>query len=254
MSLPLLLLVTLLTQTETNAPPATSAPPAQTAPLQTSSAIPGLKEVAPGILEYRGIRLDKKHQSISFPAVVNQRQDLIEYALVNSKGKTHESLLSTDLMPHDIHLAMILIGYKEDPQQNNREQVPPTAIDTSYLQSAPKLKGPPVHITISWTADGKKKEAALEDWILNLQAKKPMTPGDWTYNGSMIEEGNFLADQELSIIAVITDPTALINNPRPGYDNDEIWQIREDIVPPLNTPVEVTISLSAAPSVPVPPT
>ena len=71
-----------------------------------------------------------------------------------------------------------------------------------------------------------------------------MTPGPWTYNGSRVEDGAFVADQELSIVAVITDPTALVNNPREGYDNDQIWQIQEKAVPPIDTPVEISITLA----------
>lgn len=241
MPLPLFLFMTLVAQAETNAPSADATP--ATPPVQASAAIPDLKEVAPGILEYHGVRLDKKNQRISFPAVVNQREGLIEYALVNVKGKTHESLFSTKLMPRDIHLGMILIGYKEDASANSKEHVPPTAIDSAYLQSAPRLKGPDVSLTVSWTIAGQKKEVPIEDCILNLQTNKPMAPGAWTYNGSMIEDGAFLADQELSIFAVITDPTTLVNNPRPGYDNDEIWQLRPEVVPALDTPVEINITL-----------
>jgi hypothetical protein len=71
-----------------------------------------------------------------------------------------------------------------------------------------------------------------------------MTSSPWTYNGSMVQDGVFLADQELSIVAVITDPTALVNNPRDGYDNDEIWQVQDKVVPPLDTPVEISIALA----------
>lgn len=203
-----------------------------------------MREVAPGILEYNGVRLDKKNHRISFPATVNQRQGLIEYLLVNEKGKIHESLLATKVLPRDIHLALLLIGLKETANPN--EPLPPTAIDTPYLQSAPKLKGTPVLLSVAWTQDGKRREAAAEEWIFNLQTNRPMTPGPWTYNGSLVRDGVFLADQELSIMAVITDPTALVNNPREGYDNDEIWQAREKRVPPLDTPVEVTITLAGS--------
>jgi hypothetical protein len=60
----------------------------------------------------------------------------------------------------------------------------------------------------------------------------------------MVQDGVFLADEESSIVAVITDPTALVNNPREGYDNDEIWQIQEKAVPPMDTPVEISITLA----------
>jgi len=205
---------------------------------------PVLREIAPGILEYNGIRLDKKSRRISFPATVNQRVGFIEYLLVNEKGKVHESLLATKVPPHDIHVAMLLIGLKEDANANSGEAVPPSAIDSSYLHSAPKLKGTPVQLTVAWTEDGKRKEVSADQWIFNLQTNRPMIPGTWTYNGSLMEDGVFLADQEFSLVAVITDPTALVNNPREGYDNDEIWQVQEKAVPPLDTPVEISITLA----------
>jgi hypothetical protein len=232
-----LLLLAMLAQT-TNPPTPAVPPPAQ------SSAIPALREVAPGVLEYNGVRLDKKNHRISFPATVNQRVGLIEYLLVNEKGKTHESLFETKVLPHDIHLALLLIGLKEDAKENPTETPPPQAIDSAYLHSAPKLKGAPVSISVVWTDQGKKTEIAAEDWVLNLETNHPMTRGLWTYNGSFIENGVFLADEELSIVAVVTDPTALVNNPRQGYDDDEIWQARDEVVPPLDTPVEIIITLA----------
>jgi hypothetical protein len=205
---------------------------------------PVLREVAPGIFEYNGVRLDKKNHRISFPAAVNQRVGLIEYLLVNEKGKVHESLLATKVLPHDIHVAMLLIGLKENTNANSRDAVPPSAIDSSYLHSAPKLKGTPVQLSVAWTQDGKRKEVPAEEWVLNLQTHHSMIAGPWTYIGSLVEDGVFLADQEFSLVAVITDPTALVNNPREGYDNDEIWQVQEKAVPPLDTPVEVSITLA----------
>ncbi len=216
-------------------------PAAQPAP--QVSAAPVMREVAPGMLEYNGVLLDKKDHWISFPATVNQREGLIEYLLVNEKGKVHESLFATKVLPRDIHLALLLIGLKADAGTNAKEPVPPMAIDSAYLQSTPKLKGTPVLISVSWTEAGKRKEVPAEDWIFNLQTKRPMSTGSWIYNGSLVQDGVFLADQELSIVAVITDPTALVNNPRAGYDNDEIWQVQDKAVPPLDTPVDINIIL-----------
>jgi hypothetical protein len=224
----------------TNATPVPAVPPA---PESATNAV-GLREVAPGILEYHGVRLDKKNRRISFDGTVNQHTGLVEYILVNEKGKVHESLLATKVIPHDIHLALLLIGLKEDKKSNANEPLPPTAIDSAYLQAAPKIKGAPVRLSVSWTQDGKKQEVPVENWIFNLHTNQIMLPGPWTYNGSRVEDGAFVADQELSIVAVITDPTALVNNPREGYDNDQIWQIQEKAVPPIDTPVEISITLA----------
>jgi hypothetical protein len=242
--LTLFLAATLLAQSTNAGPPA--APP--TTPESATNAAP-LREIAPGILDYHGVRLDKKNHRISFDATINQREGLIEYLLVNDKGKVHESLLATKIAPHDIHLALLLIGLQENKKSNINEPLPPSAIDSAYLHEAPKIKGTPVRISVAWQQDGKQQQAAAENWIFNLHTNKLMNPGPWTYNGSLVEDGQFLADQELSIVAVITDPTALANNPREGYDDDQIWQIQDKVVPAMDTPVEVTITLdNAAPA------
>jgi len=139
---------------------------------------------------------------------------------------------------------MLLIGLKQDAEANAKATAPPPTLNPTYLQSEPKMNGPAVQLSVAWTQEGKRKEVPVEDWILNLETNHPMTNGPWTYNGSMIQDGVFLADQEFSIVSVVTDPTALVNNPRKGYDNNGIWQIRDDVVPPLDTPVEISITLT----------
>jgi hypothetical protein len=230
---------------QTTPPTPASPPPPPTLP---HGPVPDLREIAPGILEYHGVRLDQKNRRISFPGEVNQRDGLIEYVVVNEKGKTHESLISTKIAPRDIHLALLLIGLDPKSLPQSLDDVPPDAIDSAYLHAAPKMKGDDVRISVTWTANGKLNQTPLEDWVFNLQTRQPMTEGVWTYNGSMIEDGAFLADEDLSIVSVITDPTALANNPRDGYDNDQIWQVRGEKVPPLKTPVEVSITLADSPN------
>ena len=41
----------------------------------------------------------------------------------------------------------------------------------------------------------------------------------------------------------LPDPDALINNPRPGRENDKIWQVSNANVPRVGTPVTITIHL-----------
>jgi hypothetical protein len=44
-------------------------------------------------------------------------------------------------------------------------------------------------------------------------------------------------------VSLITDPFALVNNPRPGRDNDDLCEVDSKAVPALDTPVEVHITL-----------
>ena len=68
-----------------------------------------IREVSPGIYQLGEVRIDKAQRTISFRARLNLDQGPMEYFLVTSWGKTHESILKTDTEPFRIHLAMLLI-------------------------------------------------------------------------------------------------------------------------------------------------
>jgi hypothetical protein len=199
---------------------------------------PPLKEISPGIFELGKVRLDQKRRCISFPAALNMNEALVEYLLVTSNGKTHESLLKTDAEPYHIHTAMLLLGAKGS--QNNA------------FPDDPKkpIPGDKVRIEFSWVEKAEKKTFRGEDWIVDQTTKERTSPGEWIYAGSRFEEGVFRAQQEGSIISLIEDPDALINNPRPGRDNDDNWRVHSAGLPPLNCAVEVTIYLQAEKTVP----
>jgi hypothetical protein len=68
-----------------------------------------IREISPGIFEMGDVRIDKARRTVSFPARLNLDRGPMEYLLVTSWGKTHESILKTDTEPFRIHLAMILL-------------------------------------------------------------------------------------------------------------------------------------------------
>jgi hypothetical protein len=192
-------------------------------------------------IDYNGITVDKAAHSVTFPAEINQTAGLLEYFLVNRKGKTHESLLSTAIEPYDLQVAMLLLGIKPAAASNSQ---PPGQITREYLSTAPQLTGGKVSITISWPGH----RIAAENLIWNLEKNAVMTPGPWTYNGSEMYDGKFLAQIDGSITALVRDSAALMNNPRPGNDDDQIWEPYTKDVPPKGTAVDVTVKLMDNPS------
>ncbi|HUR45018.1 MAG TPA: YdjY domain-containing protein [Candidatus Saccharimonadales bacterium] len=188
-----------------------------------------LKTIAPGIYQIGKVRLDQKKRCVSFPAVINMNQALVEYLVVSANGKTHESLLKTTAEPYHIHTAMLLLGAKGTQgrpfPEDKRKAIP----------------GDAVKIEVSWDEQGKRKTCQAEDLIVDQTTKRSVSAGDWTYVGSNVEEGVFRAQQEGSIISLIEDPDALVNNPRPGRDNDDNWRIKSEGLPPLDSEVEVTL-------------
>jgi hypothetical protein len=187
-------------------------------------------------VEYNGIHIDKASHSVTFPAEINMKSGPLEYLLVNRKGKTHESLLSTDIEPYDLQVAMLLLGIKPAAAANSQ---PPGQITREYLSTAPELVGEKISITLAWPGH----RVAVENLIWDLDTNAVMTPGPWTYNGSEMYDGKFLAQIDGSMAALVRDSGALMNNPRPGNDDDQIWEPYTKDVPPVGTAVDVTLKL-----------
>lgn len=217
-------------------------------------AVPNIREVAPGQYEIGLVHLDQKARSLTFPGALNLNEGLMEYLIVTPEGSTHESLLVTDARPTDLQFAMLLLGAKgSGASERGALDAPPPQIDSKYLKTAPRLKGDGVAIRVTWKAGQEEKTVPAEDWLTNEKTKKSVERGPWVYNGSMFNNGHFLAQVEGAIAALVTNPAALINNPRKGSDDDQIWSVNEKAVPPVKTPVQITIQLTSAPADPVSP-
>ncbi len=181
------------------------------------------------------VQLDKNRRTVTFPCEVNMTEGVVEYALVHRTGKVHESVLKTDVDPAQIHLACLLLTPGHSPE-GPRETIAP-----------PDLTGPRIRIWAQWTVLGVEKQVALEDLVSNTLTRSRMSRGPWVYNGSRVVEGTFLAARDGSIVAIIADPDALVNNPRPGRDDDEIWTVNRALVAPVGTQVQVTFALADHP-------
>ena len=64
---------------------------------------------------------------------------------------------------------------------------------------------------------------------------------NWKYTGSYILAGAFQASLQGSIAAIYHDPAALIDHDAEKGANDEIWFVKEEVIPKAGTPVTVTI-------------
>ena len=191
-----------------------------------------LKQIRPGIFELGQVRFDKDKRTVSFPASLNMREGNIEYVVVTATGKTHESLLRTTAEPYHLQLAFLLLGAK--------------GAGTNALPEDPTrpLPGEKVEIEFSWDAGGRTNSFRAEEFVRDRKANGPARRGNWIYTGSRLREDGFAAQLDGSIVSLITDADALINNPRPGREDDDNWLVRTNNLPPLHAPVEVTIRLA----------
>lgn len=194
---------------------------------------PVVQKIGPGLFALGEVRLNKSAKSISFPAVVNMNKGMLEYILVRNGGKTHESLFRTSVDPLQVHYAMLLIGAEGTDQPLARQG------DTETP------KGNPVEIAVSYLKEGKMTSYRPESWVSKKLDDKMVDAGSlqWVFTGSMTSNGRFMAQAEGSIIAIFRDPSALFDNASPGGESDRIWFVNESAVPPVGTPVTLTINL-----------
>src|SRR5688572_23652331 len=156
-----------------------------------------IKELPGGRLQIGLVTLDPKEKSLSFPAAVNIRTGLVEYAVVTTNGKVHESIFKTEAEPFHIHTAMLLLGARLE-----------TNIDaTAFFDPKREIPGPKLKIDV--IIPGPHSRTNLIDrFVRNAQDKTPRENQIpfWIYNGSRFSDGTFLAQREGSIISLIADP------------------------------------------------
>ena len=201
-----------------------------------------LKEVKPGIFQFGEIKINKRQRTIRFPAVINLRQGPMEYFLVSSWGKVHESILRTDTEPYRIHVAMLLLGAKGAGTNEDDTLEIPGGIISHPLSTRPP--GDAVTLDVEWLSKGKVTRKHAGELIFNHKNHSSLRKGDWVYNGSLMAGTSFLAQREGSIVSLVTDPEALINNAAPGHDEDTIWTPNTNSLPSATDSVEVIIKLT----------
>lgn len=192
-----------------------------------------ITETGAGRYRIGSVHLDATGRVITLPARLNMRDGVVEYALVTEGGKRHESLLTTDTAPEHIQVARLLLG-----------------------SSGAATGGcpPAVEVRIQWALDGAPVDHALEELlVLRKEApdqtarRTPMPGGPWTYQGSQFDPTGFAATREGSIIAVIRDEAALVDNPREDGLDDACHEPATGRLPPPDTPVRVLLKFPPVP-------
>lgn len=204
------------------------------------------------------IRFDVAKRTIRFPASVNMNEGAIEFALVGTQGKTHESIFATDIRPIHLRAVMSLLNVEPTPAEKTGNPEPKKAPAPSF-----------VDVEVSWASQTEEGKAAAADatkaQTVSLRkcvaemhferpsptsdekvTLKPLPKGSWEYTGSRVDDLGFEAERELDFIAVQKRLSALFNLPYPNTDRDDLWQANGKVLPAIGTPVTITIRLPQA--------
>lgn len=196
--------------------------------------LPSIEKLGNGEFRIGEIVINKATRSVSFPAQVNMDKGLLEYLLVYRTGKTHESLLRTDISAYNLQIAFMLLGFEGTDKP----------IAGQGAKETPR--GEAVTVALQ-TASG--ESFAVEKWLINKTGETvtDIERMNWVFAGSYVYQGVFMAQSTGSMIAIWHDPVAMIDNASPGGESNRIWYVKQGTVPTVGTPVRVVIK-SAKPS------
>lgn len=195
-----------------------------------------IRQTGSNTLAIGHVELDKLRRTVSIPAKVRIRNEVVEYALVTEEGKGYESIFTTEAKPSDIHVACLLLGAGS------------VALTGAVGQSVVVPETNSVQVDVTWCTNGQIMHLPLSACVqLTSGRADPSAPSmhfqRWIYNGSLVTSNGFAAQREGSIVSLIRDPVALINNPEADRDNDDIHFANSNLLPPQGTLVSLILTL-----------
>ena len=160
---------------------------------------------------------------------------MIEVFACTPSGKTHETVITCECVPSNLHAALLLIGLKNGkPVSWQQKKRPPT--------------GDPVKISVRWTEDGKERTVRAEDLLYNVKTKRAMKRQYWVFSGSIMDansEKPYIADLAGNLVTTYNDAATVIDNPTEAGVDDDMLEVNGKICPKPGT--KVTLILEPAP-------
>lgn len=170
------------------------------------------------------IKIDLSEKSIIIPAFVNMNSGLIEVVLCRPEGKTHESLLKTNVTPLEFQTALLLLGL--DPVNELPDSLVVADPLSPYLSI--ETPGDSVWVFLEAEINNQLIRNSVEHFILDQRTMKPLPQRTWLFRGAVTHRsGHVIIDSDVTMIATYHDPIALMElNDADKYD-DELFYVNE---------------------------
>jgi hypothetical protein len=104
--------------------------------------------------------------------------------------------------------------------------------------------GDPLRVQVGYLAGDTPRVEPIEAWLRGVETQLPPGSLPWVFAGSRtLEDGEFAADDEGTVLCVVDFDTALITvGALHSADNEELWlEANTDAIPPVGTPVVIEI-------------
>lgn len=208
----------------------------------------------------QGIRMDFKKKTLAIDVEAGRPTDPIEFLLITPRGKDHEAVLVTEIVPSVLNGALLALGLKPGTNATT-EDLDPQPTEEEIRAGKPWFRvipptGMKVWMTISWKTDGEggkpvEHECAIEDWLLDMTTERPVEDASFVYLGGRMgplnrgEPDVFLCDYAGNVFSVIyRDPANhLVTMSHERASDDQVWWLTRR-VPEPGTKAELTLHLT----------
>lgn len=209
----------------------------------TATTKPMVKHLENGNYQIGKITFNKITRTINMPARINlvNPDTLIEYLIVHLNGeKTHESLLTSEVDPTHLNIALKLLSYQES-QELFRTFNEDGSLSAKYHEVSDEIKkSARFEIHVTWKDKEEEKTHPITHWLHHRDNKQKMPDTPWVYNGSYVHNKKFKAKLTGSMFTIFPDLGAIANYPGDDREDDQLW------TPAPNLPAErsdVTVTL-----------
>ncbi len=196
----------------------------------------------------QGVTLYLQEKRVEVDARVCIRRGLIELFACSEGGKDHESAVVLKCKPQSLHLALVLLGLKDERESGGGGE--------EQVGDAAPPKGDRVIVYLEWTdKDGKTVRHRAEELIKDSRTNTPMPPVGFAFRGSeFVAEQDpdtrkptgrqiYLANRVRTVIATYHDPTSILDNPLKTGGDDTIYYSNEDLLPETGTPAKLIVQV-----------
>jgi len=190
---------------------------------------------------FGNVRYYPAQHKIEFNGEINMRDsqgEPMELFACAPGGKTHEAVAAADIVPSDLHAALLEAGLMTYPYPNR------VAADRQDLLGSRAI------VWMVWTENGTQKRLCAEETLLDTRLNRPMGWWGWAFVGQYEivtdkETGQkmrvYQPDSEKSLITNYHTPNSVLDNPRSQGAFDADYLGNTPVIPELKTKVTIVI-------------
>lgn len=201
-------------------------------------------EIAPEIktVQLPGVLVNMTDRYVETEGRICLRNGLLELIATLPAGKEHESIVSLQTVPSNLHAGLLMLGLEPgEPGQWNYYEDRIETIDPT---------GDRVRVTLLMQKGADWQEKPIHHFVVDRERQKNLPASEFVFAGSRVveseEEGGepiYLADRTGDVIALVSFGTEVLAWPKAASEANEslIWLADPDALPELGAKVKLRI-------------